>query len=151
MKFLILLCTSLMLFSEEAILFLGELGSFRYHVEDALLIQIDRLSLEGEIISSHKYHYNNEGFVISEEQAPPFTWEDLGWDSSKCPGEGFVCKKKGTPESGNGNWVKGEKDSKERLNPDLKHDFPHGPPWDYHGPNFPKGVRINRDGTRGHK
>ena len=47
MKFLLLLCTSLILFSEEVILPLDERGSVRYLVEDALLIQIDRLSLEG--------------------------------------------------------------------------------------------------------
>ena len=80
--------------------------------------------------------------MFSEEQGPPFTWDDLGWDSSKCPGEGFVWKGKGTPESGNGNWVRGERPNQEKLNPDLTHKEPIGPHWDYKGPKFPDGTRI---------
>ena len=44
---------------------------------------------------SHKYHYNKEGFVVSEDLI--------------------------------------------------------GPHWGYWGPNFPEGVRINPEGSWGHK
>ncbi len=83
----------------------------------------------------------------TKEKEPPFTWDDLGYDSSKCPGEGFVWKGRGTPESGKGNWVRGEKPNREKLNPDFDHPLPVGPHWDYENPDFPSGVRIKPDGT----
>ena len=67
MKFLFTLCASLILFSEEVILPLGDPGFIRYHIEDKLLIQIDRLSLEGQVMYTHKYHYNSAGCVVSED------------------------------------------------------------------------------------
>jgi len=86
-----------------------------------------------------------------EEKVPPYTWEDLGDDPSKCPDEGFEWRGKGEPEDGKGNWIRGEKPFQEHLHPDLDHGYPHGPHWDYFGPNFPGGVRINPDGTWGYK
>ena len=54
-------------------------------------------------------------------------------------------------EDGKGNWIRGEKPFQEHLHPDLDHGYPHGPHWDYFGPNFPNGVRINPDDTWGYK
>lgn len=78
---------------------------------------------------------------------PPFVWKDLGNDPAKCPGKGFEWKRRGTPASGKGNWVRGKKPNIEKLNPDLDHLDPVGPHWDYVGPGFPNGVRIKPDGT----
>jgi RHS repeat-associated protein len=89
--------------------------------------------------------------IFSKEQGPPFTWKDLGWDSSICPGEGFVWKGKGAPGSGKGKWVKGSRGEGEQLYPDFDHPGPIGPHWDYWRPNFPNGVRINPDGTWGNE
>lgn len=82
---------------------------------------------------------------------PPYTWDDLGIDPSVCPDDGFVWKGSEQPEAGKGNWVRGEKPNQEKLNPDLNHPDPVGPHWDYHSPQFPKGVRIKPDGTWEHK
>ncbi len=83
----------------------------------------------------------------TEKKQPPYTWDDLGSDPSKCPDKGFKWKGKGTPQSGKGNWVRGEKPHQEKLNPDLDHPDPIGPHWDYEGPDFTSGVRIKPDGT----
>ncbi len=72
---------------------------------------------------------------------------DLGDDPSECPDEGFEWKGRGTPESGKGNWVRGQKPNQEALNPDLNHPAPIGPHWDYTSPEFPNGIRIKPDGT----
>ncbi len=82
-----------------------------------------------------------------KKKEPPFKFEDLGYDPSKCPGEGFKWKGKGSPTSGKGNWVKGKRPDHETLNPDLEHGDPVGPHWDYTGPEFPNGVRIKPNGT----
>jgi RHS repeat-associated protein len=79
-----------------------------------------------------------------DEKAPPYTWDDLGDDPSKCPDEGFEWRGKGEPEDGKGNWIRGRKPDLEQLNPDLDHPY-HGPHWDYYGPNFPDGIRIYPD------
>ena len=77
------------------------------------------------------------------DAVPPFSGSDLGLDPTKCPGEGFKWKGKGSPESGEGAWVNGLKD---RLHPDLKHKPPKGPHWDYQGERFPD-VRLYPNGT----
>ena len=82
-----------------------------------------------------------------KKEEPPYSWKDLGNDPSKCPDDGFVWKGKGKPQSGKGNWVRGEKPNLEKLNPDLDHPLPIGPHWDYESPNFPDGVRIKPDDT----
>ncbi len=70
-----------------------------------------------------------------------------GNDPAKCPGPGFEWNGKGSPETGKGKWVRGDKPNQESLYPDLNHPGPIGPHWDYEGPKFPGGVRIYPDGT----
>ncbi len=83
----------------------------------------------------------------SEKNSPPYTWDDLGYDPKKCPGEGFKWRGKGEVGSKKGKWVKGDRKDKEELYPDLDHPNPIGPHWDYWGPDFPKGIRIKPDGN----
>ncbi len=85
--------------------------------------------------------------TLEEQRKPPHSGKELGDDSTKCPGEGYVWKGNGPPESGCGNWVKGSGEDMERLFPDLNHLPPVLPHWDYTGPDFPKGVRLYLDGT----
>lgn len=86
-----------------------------------------------------------KAYELWQEKNPP-SWEDLGYDPTKCPGEGYVWKGKGTPQSGKGSWVRGEGKEEEILHPDLNHPDPHGPHWDYKGPGRPW-RRIKPDGT----
>ena len=44
-----------------------------------------------------------------------------------------------------GNWY--NEATGESLHPDLNHPPPKKPYWDYQGPDFPKGERLNTDGT----
>jgi RHS repeat-associated protein len=46
-------------------------------------------------------------------------------------GDGWTWAGNGTPESGEGNWVRGD----ERLHPDLNHPEPKGKHWGYTDPN----------------
>ena len=94
-------------------------------------------------ISCFKNSNNNN----NTNDEPPFSGKKLGNDPSKSPGEGFEWKGKGNPKSGRGSWVKGKGKSKETLHPDFNHPKPIKPHWDYEGPNFPEGVRLNTDGT----
>ncbi len=79
------------------------------------------------------------------KKKPPYSGEELGDDPTKCPGEGFEWKGKGPPGSKQGNWHNAE--TGESLHPDLDHPLPIKPHWDYEGPNFPNGARLNLDGT----
>ena len=56
-----------------------------------------------------------------EEKVPPYTWDDLGDDSSKCPDEGFEWRGRSDPKDGKGNWYRERNGRKERLNPDFNH------------------------------
>jgi hypothetical protein len=49
--------------------------------------------------------------------------------STKCPGEGWEWRGKGKPGSKEGSWYNPQTD--ERLRPDLEHNDPVGPHWDY--------------------
>ncbi|MDR3624643.1 MAG: polymorphic toxin type 37 domain-containing protein, partial [Chlamydiales bacterium] len=79
------------------------------------------------------------------KKEPPYNGKDLGADSSKCPGEGFEWKGKDSPGGKRGSWH--NEGTQESLHPDLNHPPPKKPHWDYEGPNYPKGVRLNLDGT----
>ncbi|MCL1858090.1 MAG: polymorphic toxin type 37 domain-containing protein [Oscillospiraceae bacterium] len=48
---------------------------------------------------------------------------------SKSPGEGFEWKGSGDPNSGRGNWYNPQ--TGEKWNPDIDHNAPIGPHWDY--------------------
>ncbi len=76
---------------------------------------------------------------------PPYDGTELGNDPTKCPGEGFEWRGKGNPTSGKGSWY--NPTTGESLHPDLRHPPPIKPHWDYEGPNFPNGWRLNIDGT----
>lgn len=91
--------------------------------------------------------YNEQTTTEEEvkEKEPPYKGDVLGDDPTKCPGEGFEWKGKGSPESGLGSWF--NESTIESLHPDLNHPAPKKPHWDYEGPGFPKGARLNTDGT----
>ena len=76
---------------------------------------------------------------------PRYDGRDLGEDPTRCPGEGFEWKGRGPPGSGKGSWH--NEQTKEKLYPDLDHPPPKKPHWDYYSPEFPKGTRLNTDGT----
>ena len=88
-------------------------------------------------------HINEERERKKAGKKPPYDWNDLGDDPTKCPKPGFEWKGNGPPGSGKGSWDNGT----EQLYPDLNHPGPIGPHWDYRGPNFPgKGIRIKPNG-----
>jgi RHS repeat-associated protein len=83
-----------------------------------------------------------------KRKKPPYCGQELGNDSTKCPGEGFEWKGNGGPETGRGSWVKGHKQPNEvKLHPDLEHPPPKAPHWDYEGPDYPRGAELYLDGT----
>jgi len=88
---------------------------------------------------------NANGQEKVEEKKPRFDGKDLGDDPTKCPSEGFKWKGKGNPESGRGAWH--NENTNESLHPDFDHPPPGKSHWDYTSPDFPKGVRLNLDGT----
>ena len=103
-------------------------------------------------------HYNSIRSEVLEEdelktktkdekkKKPPYDGEKLGDDPTQCPGEGFKWKGKSSkPGSKEGSWH--NENTKESLYPDLQHAPPKKPHWDYQSPEFPKGARINLDGT----
>jgi RHS repeat-associated protein len=73
---------------------------------------------------------------------PPYDGKDLGTDPTKCPGEGFKWKGKGSSASGKGSWHNDK--TKESLHPDFNYPG-HKPHWDYEGPDGQ--ARLNTDGT----
>ena len=93
--------------------------------------------------------YNDQALekedVKKKKKEPPYSGRDLGEDPTKSPGEGFEWKGRGDPESGKGNWHNPK--TQESLHPDLNHPSPKQPHWDYDGPDFPRGARLNLDGT----
>ena len=52
-----------------------------------------------------------------------------GNDPSKSPGKGWEWRGNGTPEDGGGNWY--NPSTGETLHPDVHHEDPIGPHWDY--------------------
>lgn len=102
-------------------------------------------------LSNHTLNVTKSANVDDQKETkkkkPPYSGEELGNDPTKCPGEGFKWKGKGAPESGQGSWVKENDTEKEILHPDLNHPPPKKPHWDYTGPDWEDGVRLNIDGT----
>lgn len=84
---------------------------------------------------------------LEEEQKkkPPYSGEQLGSDPAKCPGEGFEWRGKDPVGGKRGNWTNAQ--TGESLHPDIDHPPPKQPHWDYIGKDFPKGARLNLDGT----
>lgn len=72
-----------------------------------------------------------------------------GDNPSECSGEGYEWRGNGDPSSGEGNWYNPE--TGETLHPDLGHEEPYGPHWDYKSPNSGKCYRIFPDGSFGLK
>ncbi|MBN9349082.1 MAG: hypothetical protein J0H55_00215 [Chitinophagaceae bacterium] len=64
--------------------------------------------------------------------------EDLPWGKGKSPGPNWTWKGRGTPESGQGNWV--ENTTNQKLHPDLDHAEPKGPHW---GLTQPDGTKVD--------
>jgi hypothetical protein len=86
----------------------------------------------------------------TKKKEPPYDGRKLGSDPTQCPEEGFEWRGKGPPGSKQGNWH--NETTGESLHPDLEHPLPKKPHWDYlgpdfSGPDFPKGIRLNLDGT----
>lgn len=92
----------------------------------------------------YKHYQKKKHKKLDHGEDPPYTWDDLGDDSSKCPGEGFEWRGKSDAKDGEGNWIKHKKPKQESLYPDFNHPH-HDPHWDYYGPKFPRGVRIYPD------
>lgn len=69
--------------------------------------------------------------------------KDLPWQKGKSPGADWEWKGTGNPESGDGNWV--NKETGQKLHPDLEHGDPKGPHWGLQQPNGEK-VDIFPDG-----
>ncbi|MBI5273713.1 MAG: hypothetical protein HY860_01515, partial [Chlamydiales bacterium] len=78
-----------------------------------------------------------------EKTDPPYDGEKLGEDPSKCPGEGFEWKEKGSPSSGKGAWFNKRKE--QFLHPDFNHPGDVKPHWDYNGPEGE--AQLFLDGT----
>lgn len=97
------------------------------------------------LYKGYEYVQKKKKERLDHDNSPPYTWEELGGDATKCPGKGFKWKGRGTPKSGKGNWVKGDKKEQEELYPDFTNSK-HDPHWDYYGPEFPAGARIYPDG-----
>ena len=86
----------------------------------------------------------NISWKNAEAPSQPYKGEELPADGAEIPAKGFEWRGKGKPGSKTGNWynpVTGES-----LRPDLEHEPPIGPHWDYHGPAAPGGARIYPDG-----
>jgi RHS repeat-associated protein len=66
-RYCLLIALTFFLTAHESTLLLGELGSVRYLHDDKRILQIDRLSPDGEIIYTHSYVYDNEGRLIAEK------------------------------------------------------------------------------------
>jgi RHS repeat-associated protein len=105
------------------------------------------LAVAGGMVVGYLGYKGYQYVMKSLEKESPYGWDDLGYDPSRCPDEGYIWKGSGTPSSRKGNWVRGEKPNQETLYPDLEHPLPIGPHWDYTSPEFPNGIRIKPDGT----
>jgi hypothetical protein len=70
--------------------------------------------------------------------------KDLPWEKGKPPGEGWTWKGKGTPESGQGNWVNDK--TGQKMHPDFDHPAPKGPHWGLQQPTGEK-IDIFPDGS----
>jgi hypothetical protein len=81
----------------------------------------------------------------SEKKKPPYNGQELGDDPANPNVEDFEWRGKGEVGSRRGRWYNEE--TKESLHPDLDHPPPVKPHWDYKGPDFPEGARLNTDGT----
>ena len=106
----------------------------------------------GGMINDYRMHKDDveesENEKSKDEKRPPYCGQKLGDDATKCPGEGFEWKGKGSPTTGRGSWVKNHCDpSEETLHPDLQHPPPKPAHWDYVGPDFPDGVELYLDGS----
>jgi|JI9StandDraft_1071089.scaffolds.fasta_scaffold52264_3 RHS repeat-associated protein len=64
-SFLILLPS--LIFSQESLLSLAELGSVRYTYNNEYLSQVDRLSPMGEVLYTHAYEYDSNGNLLIEK------------------------------------------------------------------------------------
>jgi RHS repeat-associated protein len=89
--------------------------------------------------------YKNETSSSTKQKKPPYDGKELGNDPTKCPSDGFEWRGKGEPGSKRGSWYNPQ--TGEQLYPDLDHPTPIKPHWDYYGPDFPDGARLNTDGT----
>ncbi|MCH9609385.1 MAG: hypothetical protein S4CHLAM45_05260 [Chlamydiales bacterium] len=101
--------------------------------------------LLGQTFNRYDYDFERELFSTVWKKAPPYDGKELGNDPTKKPGEGFEWRGKGKQGSKEGSWYNPE--TGEQLYPDLSHPAPIKPHWDYYGPNFPNGARLNIDGT----
>jgi RHS repeat-associated protein len=96
----------------------------------------------------HTYNEIEVDDIGEKQRKPLFDGQELGSDSNRCPGPGFVWKGRGDPASGRGAWVRGEGKEQISLHPDFNHPS-HAPHWDYEGEGsgYPDGARLYLDGT----
>ncbi len=71
-----------------------------------------------------------------------------GDNATQSPGKGYEWRGNGDPSSGQGNWYNPK--TGESLHPDLNHQEPYGPHWDYKSPSGNE-YRIYPDGSFGLK
>lgn len=68
------------------------------------------IGIHGEIDRiAYEQWAKNRCMQKQKESEPPYTWDDLGDDPSKCPGEGFEWRGDSKPKDGLGNWIRGDK------------------------------------------
>jgi len=81
--------------------------------------------------------------TTNSSKKPSYDGRELGIDPTRCPGEGFEWRGRGSPNSGRGSWHNDK--TGESLHPDLNHPD-HKPHWDYLD-SAGKEYRLNTDGT----
>jgi hypothetical protein len=82
------------------------------------------------------YSYWNEKVNEGTDVAQPDPAAPIPDNPSDSPGEDWVWKGGGPPESGKGNWVNDK--TGQRLHPDLCHPAPKGPHWGLTNPDGSK-------------
>lgn len=114
-----------------------------FAIRDAILADISDWVING--IDEEGAEVENDGNSSSDAQSDSLP-DYPGDDPTKSPGEGWEWRGKGDPSSGEGNWYNPE--TGESLHPDLSHQPPVEPHWDYRAPDgqwyriFPDGSMI---------
>jgi hypothetical protein len=114
-----------------------------FAIQDAILANINEQLINW--INEEGAEIENDGDSSSDAESDSFP-DYPGDDPTKSPGEGWEWRGKGDPSSGEGNWYNPE--TGEILHPDLNHQPPVEPHWDYRGTDgkwyrfFPDGSMI---------
>src|SRR3990167_9915165 len=85
MRWFVVLLFGCSLFAETKDCSLGELGSVRYVEENGLVICVERVSLDGEVVYAHEYHYDGGGRIIGESLIGGLGEVEYGYGFVKSP------------------------------------------------------------------